>query len=111
MTDKKTELEVGDRIYCIEHDSITAIHTIVRTTKTQAISDKETRFTKKGTSLIRVVGAHTYSMKSHLLETPALKQRLTKQNLIRKIKKFNIGSLSVGQLKELLETMEGFKTD
>ena len=96
------ELKKGDRVYRCYRGTPTHILTIVRTTKTQAIS-KPYRFKKEFTegSWISVIGDSPYSMVTYYLETPELKQKLIRWRMIKKLEAMDLNGLEYSKLKDL----------
>ena len=96
------ELKVGDRVYKCYRGTPTHILTIVRTTKTQAIS-KTSKFKKKFTegSWIAVIGADSYSTGMYYLETPELKEKLKRLRMIKKLEAMDLKGLEYSKLKDL----------
>ena len=86
------ELKEGDRIYRCYQGVPKQVLTINRTTKTQAIAGIY-KFRKKcpENSWISVIGDDSFSLTSYYLETPKLKEKLKRVNMIRKLEavKFN----------------------
>ena len=96
------ELKEGDRVYRCYRGTPTHIITIVRTTKTQAIS-KNYRFKKQFTEggWISVVGADAYSAAMYYIETPALKKELIRLRMIKKLEAMDLKGLEYSKLKDL----------
>ena len=96
------ELKKGDRVYRCYRGTPTHILTIVRTTKTQAIS-KTYKFKKQFTegSWISVIGDGQYSMVMYYLETPALKEELIRLRMIKKLEAMDLNGLEYSKLKDL----------
>ena len=94
------ELKEGDRIYRCYQGSPTQVLTIDRTTKTQAIAGIY-KFRKKyckGT-WISIVGEDSFSMTSYYLETPELKAKLKRVNMIRKLEAVRFNELEDDKLQ------------
>jgi hypothetical protein len=103
-TQEQAQLFVGAIIYCIEGDHITGIYKIVRTTPTQAVSDKGDAKFKLGSfnGEAKKVGADSWDRGLYYLETPELKQKLWRQNAISKCSKADFSKLSNEQLQAIL---------
>ena len=101
------ELKKGDRVYRCYRGTPTHVLTIERTTKTQAIA-KNYKFRKEYSKhvYIRVVGESSYSKASYCLETPELKAKLRRVNMIRKLKSVKFNDLKDSKLQELLNCLK-----
>ena len=81
MPDEKKTLEVGDRIYKIggllgaSEDSITAVYTIIRVTKTQAITKSGAKFQRDCSGYIKEVGTSIWRTGVYQFETDELKEK------------------------------------
>lgn len=111
MTNETNLLKVGDRIYREGNDNrITAVIIIERLTKTQAISkDGKYKFDIKLSNYYktaRLIGEDTWSNCTYCLETPELQEKLFRQVVIEKIKKFDYSELSTEQLTKLTSILD-----
>ena len=100
-----TQLFVGAKIYEVSRGTIQRVHTIVRTTQTQAISDiGDTKFkielSKTGT--VTQLAKDKWDFYTHYLETPELKQKLWRQNAISKCSNADFSKLTNEQLQAIL---------
>lgn len=102
---EKGKLKVGDVIYSTNYGRLTGKYVINRTTKTLAISDSGARFKREFNSKdnIRISGGSTWGTVNYALETPELKEMLTRQKLIAKIKSLDFKALETKQLVSIIE--------
>jgi hypothetical protein len=99
-------LFVGARVYRINYGDITDVITIERVTKSQAIAKGggyRFKIDVNSYGYVTEIGeSNRWSSSTHYLETPELREKLLRQNAIRKIKKVNFSKLSLDALNQIL---------
>ena len=93
-------IKIGDRIYQMHGELITYVHIVDRLTKTTVI----TKFGHKFSHSLKSIPYPRFERYDYKLETPELLEKLKKQNLVNKLRKFeNYEELSIEQLKAISE--------
>ena len=100
------KLQIGDKIYITDDSVVNCVITVVRLTKTLAITDRRIKFkinTDNGfcqetpkDDPWTLIGRCYYQ-----LETPELKEILQKQRLVQKFSKFDFNKLDLKTLIEI----------
>ena len=110
---EQRELKVGDKIYGISHfgGKIVHITTIVRVTKTQAITKSNDKFQLKYWSdgFLRPVGSSSgYSSTKYYIENDNLKEKWLKDKYISRIQSFELKLLDSNELGQVLRLLNSF---
>jgi hypothetical protein len=99
-------LKTGDKLYKVNYNAVVEIFTIERTTKTQALA-KDGRYKFRielsswGTASV-MGDTDKWSSATYYIETDELKEKVFKQNAIRKIKDYDYSLATIEQLKDIL---------
>lgn len=113
INSEQRELKVGDKIYGISHfgDKITHITTIVRTTKTQAITKSNDKFqlNYRSDGYIKPVGASSGFQSTHYyIEDESIKEKWLRQRYMNHITSFDLELLDNDELGQVVKLLNSF---